>query len=143
MFKLGLYWVSYIQWVILIPLYVCLAPTCMISSSLFDWLMSWIVEDQTITLMAILIVEWAFSALLILQLMWDRTGKCIFFYEFVFFVACSNFILIGITYSLLQRSNFMEELSIKVFTSLLLVLIAEKLQIKFQEKDAFCDICFE
>jgi hypothetical protein len=93
--------------------------------------------------MAILIVEWAFSALLILQLMWDRTGKCIFFYEFVFFVACSNFILIGITYSLLQRSNFMEELSIKVFTSLLLVLVAEKLQIKFQEKDAFCDICFE
>ena len=82
--------------------------------------------------MAILITEWAFSALLIFQLIWDRTGKSIFFYEFVFFLACSNFILIGITYSLLQRYNFTEELSVKVFTSLLLVLIAEKMQIKFE-----------
>lgn len=132
MFKLGLYWLSSIHWIVLIPIYVCLAPVCMISSSLFDWLMSWLIEDQTVTLMAILITEWAFSALLIFQLIWDRTGKSIFFYEFVFFLACSNFILIGITYSLLQRYNFTEELSVKVFTSLLLVLIAEKMQIKFE-----------
>ena len=80
MFKLGLYWVSSIQWMSLIPIYVCLAPVCMISSSLFDWLMSWLIEDQTVTLIGILMFEWGFSALLIFQLIWDRTGKSIFFY---------------------------------------------------------------
>ena len=43
MLKFGLYWLTSIQWIILIPLYIILAPICMISSSLFDWVISWIV----------------------------------------------------------------------------------------------------
>jgi hypothetical protein len=52
----------------------------MISSSLFDWTMSHIIDDQTITLILILILEWAVSLVLIFQLIRDRTGKAIFFY---------------------------------------------------------------
>jgi hypothetical protein len=66
MFKLGLYWFTSISSLILVPLYLCLAPVCMVSSTLFEWIMSWIEEDQTFTLMGILIFEWAVSALLIL-----------------------------------------------------------------------------
>lgn len=65
MFKLGLYWFTSIPSVVLIPLYLCLAPLCMVSSSLFEWIMSWIEQDQTFTLMGILIFEWTVSALLI------------------------------------------------------------------------------
>lgn len=142
MIKLGLYWISYLHWVVVIPLYVCLAPTCMISSALFGWIISWIVEDQNLILLTILIIEWAFSALLILQLIVNRTFKSIFFYQFVFFLVCSNCVLIGITYSLLQRYNFAEELAAKVCTTLILILMAEKMQIKFKHTDNDCDICF-
>lgn len=51
--KLGLYWIS---WIVLIPLYICLTPMCIISSALFDWVMSWIVEDQDFLLMTILVI---------------------------------------------------------------------------------------
>ena len=124
MFKLGLYWLTSLSWIILIPIYIILAPLCMISSSLFDWIISCIVEDQTFTLVVILMIEWTVSILLIFQLIISRTGKAIFFYEFVFFLVCSNFILIGITYSLLQRYSLIEEFAAKVCTSLVLVLIA-------------------
>lgn len=80
MFKFGLYWLPSLYSAIFIPIYICLAPLCMISSTLFDWTMSWIIDDQTISLFIILIIEWAISALLIFQLMIDRTGKGIFFY---------------------------------------------------------------
>lgn len=56
MFKLGLYWISYVHWLVLVPLYACLAPLCMISSGLFDWLISWFVEDQTFALVSILAI---------------------------------------------------------------------------------------
>lgn len=114
----------------------------MISSSLFDWIMSWVTEDQNFILLTILIVEWGFSALLIGQLILNRTFKSIFFYEFVFFLVCSNFILIGITYSLLQRFNFIEELAAKICTTMILILIAEKMQIKFKHTNEDCEICF-
>lgn len=65
MFKLGLVWFTGIQGLLLLPLYVCLAPFCMISSSLFDWMVSWLAEEQTLTIMIILVCEWAISALLI------------------------------------------------------------------------------
>jgi hypothetical protein len=80
MIKLGLYWISYLPWLALIPLYMCLAPICMISSSLFDWVISWIVEDQDLTVLIILIGEWGLSAFLICQLIINRTFKSIFFY---------------------------------------------------------------
>lgn len=80
MFKLGLYWLTSLSWIILIPIYIVLAPLCMISSSLFDWIISCIVEDQTFTLVVILIIEWTVSILLIFQLIISRTGKAIFFY---------------------------------------------------------------
>lgn len=141
MFKLSLYWFTSLNTVILIPIYACLAPLCMISSSLFDWTMSWIIDGQTVTLIAILIAEWTLSALLIFELIINRTYKLIFYYEFVFFLVCANFILIGITYSLLQRNNILEEFTAKICTSLLLILAAEKLKIKFTDNDSNCGIC--
>lgn len=80
MLKLGLYWISWLAWLALIPLYICLTPICMISSALFDWFMSWIVEDQDFILMTTLIIEWGLSALLICQLVLNRTFRSIFFY---------------------------------------------------------------
>lgn len=141
MLKLGLCWFASLHTLVLVPLYLCLAPLCMISSSLFDWIMSWMQEDQTVTLVIILGFEWAVSALLVFELMLNRRGKTIFFYEFVFFLVCANFILIGITYSLLQRSNILEEFTAKICTSLLLILLAEKLKIKLQNEDSNCSIC--
>ena len=93
---------------ILIPLYVCLAPLCIVSSSLFDWMMSWVYIDQTVTLVVILVFEWTISALLIFELMYNRRGNSIFYYEFVFFLVCANFILIGTSYSLLHRYDILE-----------------------------------
>lgn len=103
--ELGLHLFSHIQIMMLVPVYLCLSPLCMISSSLFDWVMGHIIDDQTATLLLILVLEWGVSLILIFQLIRDRTGKAIFFYEFVFFLTSSNFILIGVTYSLLQRNN--------------------------------------
>jgi hypothetical protein len=119
--KLGLYWIS---WIVLIPLYICLTPMCIISSALFDWVMSWIVEDQDFLLMTILVIEWGFSALLICQLVLNRTFRSIFFYEFIFFLVCSNCVMIGITYSIMQRYNFIEELAAKICTTMILILIS-------------------
>lgn len=141
MIKLGLYWVSYLQWLVLIPLYACLAPICMISSALFRWIMSWIAEDQELTLLIILIVEWGFSALLIFELMFHRAFKSIFYYQFVLLLVFSNFALIGITYSLLGRENFIQEFTAKLCTTLFMILLAEKIQIKFKYTDNDCDIC--
>lgn len=122
--EIGLHLFSNIQLMMFIPVYLCLSPLCMISSSLFDWTLSYIIDDQTITLIIILILVWTVSLILIFQLIMDRTGKSIFFYEFVFFVTCSNFILIGVTYSLLQRNNICEETAAKICTSMLLILFA-------------------
>ena len=72
----------------------------------------------------------------------NRTAKSIFFYEFVFFLILGNFALIGITYSLLNRNNILEEFSLKVCTSLLLILIAEKCRSKHELQDE-CIICYE
>ncbi len=142
--ELGLHLFSNIQLIVLVPVYLCLSPLCMISSSLFDWTMSHINDDQTFTLISILILEWTVSLVLIFQLIRDRTGKAIFFYEFVFFLTCSNFILIGVTYSLLQRNNIYEELAAKICTSLLLILLAEKIKLRYEsEKELNCTICFE
>lgn len=143
--ELGLQLFSNIQIIVLVPVYLCLSPICMISSSLFDWIMSHIIDDQTITLIFILILEWTVSLVLIFQLIRDRTGKAIFFYEFVFFLTCSNFILIGVTYSLLQRNNVYEELTAKICTSLLLILLAEKVKLRYEltKQESNCTICFE
>ena len=78
--ELGFHIFSNIQIMMLVPVYLCLSPLCMISSSLFDWTMSHIIDDQTVTLVLILILEWAVSLILIFQLIRDRTGKAIFFY---------------------------------------------------------------
>ena len=144
MFKLGLYWFNWISWVILIPIYILLGPLCMISSDLFDWFIGWVSEDQTVTLIIILLGEWIISATLIFQLMMDRTGKNIFFYEFIFFLVCSNFVFIGITYSLIQRDNIIEQFMAKICTTLLLVLLAEKMKVQFNhELKENCGICYE
>ena len=108
MFKLGLFWVSSVQYLLLVPLYIISGPICMVSSSLFDWTLKWVVDDQTFALMIVLMVEWTISVLFIAQLMMSRTGRTIIFYEFVFFIVCLNFIFIGITYTLLQRYNIIE-----------------------------------
>lgn len=143
MFKLGLYFLGQLQWVLALALYVCTAPLCMISSTLFDWLVSWVSEDQAVALVCILVLEWALSAWMIVEMLINRRGKSIFFYEFVFFGVCANFILIGITYSLLGRDNFLEEFAAKVCTSLLLVLAAERVQIDIKEQHGSCSICME
>lgn len=80
MLKFGLYWFNWISWAIFIPIYIMLGPLCMISSDLFDWLISWLIDDQTVTLFIVLLFEWIISAILIFQLMMDRAGKNIFFY---------------------------------------------------------------
>ena len=129
--EMGILIFANIHLVIFIPIYLCLSPFCMISSSLFRWLMSFVVDDQTLTLIVILLLEWGVSASLIFRLIMDRTGKSIFFYEFVFFLACSNSILIGVTYSLLKRGAMCEELAVKICSTLLLILVAEKLRIHF------------
>jgi hypothetical protein len=67
-------------WIVLIPACLCLSPLCIISSSLFDWTMSWIIDDQTITFITIMILMWVASLILIFQLIIDRSGKSIFFY---------------------------------------------------------------
>ena len=142
---MGIFIFANIHWFLMVPLYLCLSPICMISSKLFDYTMSYIIDDQTLTLFVILSLECAVSVALIFQLIWDRTGKSIFFYEFVLFLTCSNSILIGVTYSLLQRQAIYEELMAKICSTLLLILAAEKMKIKFtpkKEEQCTCVICF-
>lgn len=66
------------------------------------------IDDQTVLLILMLLGMWGFSAVGIFQLVRNRTCKCIFFYEFVLFLTGMNFILIGITYSLLGRNQLLE-----------------------------------
>jgi len=54
--ELGLHLFSHIQIMMLVPVYLCLSPLCMISSGLFDWTLSYIIDDQAISLIIILIL---------------------------------------------------------------------------------------
>ena len=93
-----------------IPIYIVLSPLCIISSSLFESALgiTFDIDQQTYMLILILLGTWTISAIAVFQLMKDRTYKSIFFYSFVFYLSCFNFILIGITYSLLRRMNLVE-----------------------------------
>jgi len=51
--------------------------------------------------------------------------------------------MIGFIYSLIHRSNFIEELTAKICTSLILILAAETLKIKIKCSDEVCIICLE
>lgn len=110
----------------LVPVYIVLSPLCIISSSLFDAALgiTFNIDDQTTTLILILLSIWGISAIYIVQLIKNRTYKSIFFYEFVFYLSCFNFILIGITYTMLRRINLLEEVLAKMFSTLLLVYFA-------------------
>ena len=92
-------------YLVAIPLYVLLSPLCIISSSLFDAALgvAFDLDQQTTILICILLLIWGISAFSVFQLIKDRTYKSIFFYSFVFYLSCFNFILIGITYSFLRR----------------------------------------
>ena len=90
-----------------------------------------------------LITLLALSLLSTLQLIRSRTCKMIFFYEFVFFLGVCNFILICVTYSLLQREDLLEELLAKVFTTLVMVYAAECMKIRTEPTKEFeCRVCF-
>ena len=71
-----------------------------------------------------LLLIWGISALYVIQLIRDRSYKSIFFYEFVFYLGCFDFILIGITYSLLRREDLLEEVLAKIFSTLMLIYFA-------------------
>jgi formate hydrogenlyase subunit 3/multisubunit Na+/H+ antiporter MnhD subunit len=113
-------------YLLLVPVYVVLSPLCIISSSLFDAVLgvTFNIDEQTTVLILILLTIWSISAIYIVQLIRNRTYKSIFFYEFVFYLSSFNFILIGITYSMLRRINLVEEVLAKVFSTLLLVYFA-------------------
>jgi len=130
-------------YLLVIPLYVVLSPLCIISSSLFDAALgiTFDLDKQTTILILILLVTLGISGFSVFQLIKDRTYKSIFFYSFVFYLSVFNFILIGITYSLLRRYNLVEEVLAKIFSTMLLIFIAEKLKIK-TENDC-CRICFQ
>jgi hypothetical protein len=97
-------------YILVIPLYVVLSPLCIISSSLFDAALgiTFDLDKQTTILILILLVTLGISAFSVFQLIKDRTYKSIFFYSFVFYLSVFNFILIGITYSLLRRDSLVE-----------------------------------
>lgn len=97
-------------YVLLIPIYIVLSPLCIISSSLFEAALgvSFDIDEQTTLIILVLLVIWSISALYIIQLIRNRSYKSIFFYEFVFYLSCFNFILIGISYSLFKREDLLE-----------------------------------
>lgn len=135
-----------IPYLLIIPLCICLSPLCIISSSLFDAAVELTIDidEQTVLLILILLTVWGLSAVSIFQLIKNRTYKSIFFYEFVFFLSLMNFILIGITYSILKRTNLLEQVLAKIFTTLLMILLAEKFKIQTEEQfDANCRICLQ
>lgn len=131
-------------YLLLVPLYVILSPLCIISSSLFESVlgMSFDLDDQTAMLLLVLLTIWGLSVFFIIGLIKNRTCKEMFFYSFVFYLSCFNFILIGITYSLLRRVNLVEEMLAKVLSTMLLVYFAEKTKIK-TDSNCCCRICFE
>lgn len=130
-------------YLLVIPIYILLSPLCIISSSLFDAALcvTFDLDDQTTFLILVLLTIWTLIALYVFRLIRYRTCKTIFFYSFVFYLSCFNFILIGITYSLLRRNNLTEEMLAKVFSTMLLVYFAEKVKIKTESSN--CLICFE
>jgi hypothetical protein len=135
-----------IPYVLVVFLYVLLSPLCIISSSLFEAALQLTIDidDQTALLILILIIVWSISAFFIFDIIKNRTYKSLFFYEFVFYLTAFNFILIGITYSLLRRENLLEEVLAKIFTTLLMIWIAENLKRKGRDRRALeCSICFD
>lgn len=113
-------------YLLLLPLYIVLSPLCIISSSLFESVLyiSFDVDEQTTLLIITLISIIVMSGFSVVRLITNRTYKSIFFYSFVFYLSCFNFILIGITYSLLRRYNLVEEVLAKIFSTLLLIYFA-------------------
>lgn len=102
----------------------------MISSKLYKDALGFNIDDQTVMLIITLVALWAISAFMIFHLIQIRAHKTIFFYEFVLFISMFNFILIGVTYSILRRNSLFEEVMAKIFTSMLTILTAEKLKIR-------------
>ena len=86
-----------------IPTYVACSPLCILSSTLYKKLLGYKIDDETILLISTLITIWGISAFIIYQLVLVRSYKSILFYKFVFYISLFNFILIGVTYSLLRR----------------------------------------
>ncbi len=119
-------------YLLLVPIYIVLSPLCIISSSLFEAALgvSFDIDKQTTMLILVLLLIWGISALYVFQLIRDRSYKSIFFYEFVFYLSCFDFIIIGITYSLLRREDLLEEVLAKIFSTLMLIYLAEKIKIK-------------
>jgi hypothetical protein len=134
------------SYLLLILLYLLLSPLCIISSSLYEWALQLAIDidEQTLLLILILLAVWATSAFFILDLIRGRTVKSLFFYEFVFYLTAFNFILIGVTYSLLRRENLLEEVLAKIFTTLLMIYVAEKMKMRGsrQSTPTECTICF-
>jgi hypothetical protein len=135
------------SYVLLIALYLLLSPLCIISSGLYEWALEWTIDldEQTLLLILILVVVWATSAWSIFDLIRGRSVKSLFFYEFVFYLTAFNFILIGATYSFLRRENLLEEVLAKIFTTLLMIYVAELLKVRGVcgvRGDGECRICF-
>lgn len=139
----GMSMLSHAPYLLVIPIYIVLSPLCIISSSLFDAVLcvTFDLDQQTSMLILVLLTIWALSAVYIFQLIRNRACKSIFFYSFVFYLSCFNFILIGITYSYLRRNNIVEEMLAKIFSTMLLVYFAEIVKIKTEASS--CQICFE
>ena len=59
-----------------------LVPTCIVSSDLYQWSLSFFycVDDQTVMLILTLLAIWGLSLISTLQLIKTRTLKSIFFY---------------------------------------------------------------
>jgi hypothetical protein len=114
-----------------------LSPLCIVSSSLYEWALQWTMDldDQTLLLILLLVGVWGVSAVCIFDLIRGRSGKSLFFYEFVFYLSASNFMLIGATYSFLRRENLLEEVLAKIFTTLLMVYVAERLKLRVRKQE--------
>lgn len=138
----GAHYIWQVPYLIVVPIYILLSPLCIISSSLFDAALGFTfdIDKQMYILIGILVGIWGLSAFSIFDLIKNRAYKSIFFYSFVFYLSIFNFILIGITYSILRRNNLLEELLAKILTTMLLVYFAEKLKIKTENSS--CRICF-
>lgn len=75
MFKLVL---DSLHAIFLLPISAMMAPLCIFSSSLYEWLMSWLTEGEAI-IVGTLGIEWIVSVLAILELLINRRDKSIFF----------------------------------------------------------------
>lgn len=131
----SLWWLMGLGWSLaLLALNLLLSPLCIISSSLYERALQWTIDldDQTLLLILILIGVWGLSAVCIYDLIRGRSGKSLFFYEFVFYLSGANFMLIGATYSFLRREDLLEEVLAKICTTLLMVYAAERLKLRLQ-----------